>query len=128
MAYPKARYDAPIFMDSANYQWLPVKGEAGVSEKLFGVWTERRTEAGLIKLEAGTTHRVRGRGVYLLLSGAGECEGKMLKQHSTLFLEYGESAALRANEMAEFLHYGLPDFSENSASLSRSINEMQAAE
>jgi predicted component of type VI protein secretion system len=30
--------------------------------------------------------------------------------------------------MAEFLHYGLPDFSENSASLSRSINEMQAAE
>jgi hypothetical protein len=128
MAYPKARYDAPVFMDSANYSWVPVKGESGVCEKLFGVWTERRTEAGLIRLDADAHYEVRGRGLYLLLSGAGECEGKPLKQHSTLFLDYGERATLRASEEAEFLHYGLPDFSESAASLSRSANEMQPAQ
>ena len=128
MAYPKARYDAPVFMDSANYRWVPVKGAVGVCEKLFGVWTERRTEAGLIRLDAGTSHRLRGRGLHLLLSGAGQCEGKMLKQHTTLFLDYGEHATLHASEESEFLHYGLPDFSDNGASLSRSADEMQAAE
>ena len=128
MAYPKARYDAPIFMDSAHYSWVPVKDAAGVWEKLFGVWTERRTEAGLIKLEAGASYECRGRGLYLLLSGAGECEGKTLKQQSTLFLDYGEHAILRASEEAQFLHYGLPDFSQNAASLSRPADEMRAAE
>ena len=34
-----------------------MKGAKGVSEKLFGVWTERRTEAGLIRLEAGASYR-----------------------------------------------------------------------
>ena len=50
MVYPKGRYGAPIFMDSAHYDWVRIAG--GVAEKLFGVWTERRTEAGLLKLAA----------------------------------------------------------------------------
>jgi hypothetical protein len=127
MVYPKARYDAPVFMDAANYQWVPVKGAAGVREKLFGTWTERRTEAGLIKLDAGASYQMRGRGLYLLLSGGGECENKMLKQYSTLFLDYCEHAMLRASEESEILHYGLPDFSDASI-LSATVNEMQAAE
>jgi hypothetical protein len=46
MLYPKGRYDAPIMMDAANYQWAPIKGVRGAAEKLFGVFTERRTERG----------------------------------------------------------------------------------
>ena len=60
MVYPKGRYDAPIYADSKNYDWAPVKGAKGVSEKLFGVWTERRTEAGMLKLEAGREPQGRG--------------------------------------------------------------------
>src|SRR5215470_4753722 len=70
MRYPKGRYAAPISLDSVNFDWVPVKDASGVSEKLLGVWTERRIEAGLIRLEPGARHEVHGRGVFLVLSGA----------------------------------------------------------
>jgi hypothetical protein len=127
MVYPKGRYDAPIYADAKNYDWVPVRGAPGVSEKLFGVWTERRTEAGLIRLEAGASHEVQGRGVYLVLSGAGECEGKVLKQYTCVFLEHGESTLLRASARTEFLHYGLPDLSDLPAAVHTS-GALQAAE
>src|SRR5258708_7806462 len=53
MTYPKGRYDAPIMMDAASYQWAPIKGVAGAAEKLFGVFTERRTQARLVTRPAG---------------------------------------------------------------------------
>jgi hypothetical protein len=112
MIYPKGRYDAPIMMDAANFDWAPVKGAPGVSEKLFGVFTERRTEARLLKLAAGARYEVAGRGVYLLLSGAGEAAGQPLKQYTTVFLDNGERGTLEASDASELLHYGLPDLSD----------------
>jgi len=112
MHYPKGRYDAPIMMDAANYQWAPIKGVRGAREKLFGVFTERRTEARLVKLEPGAALPVHGRGVYLVLSGAGEAGGKPLKKYTTVFLGTEESGTLRATEATELLHYGLPDLSD----------------
>jgi hypothetical protein len=55
---------------------------------------------------------VEGRGVYLVLSGAGAADGKPLQKFTTVFLETGESATLRASEVTELLHYGLPDLSD----------------
>jgi hypothetical protein len=127
MVYPNGRYDAPIFADSKNYDWVAVRGAPGVSEKLFGVWTERRTQAALIRLEAGANYEVGGRGVYLVLAGAGECEGKPLKQYTTVFLEHGERTVLHASAASEFLHYGLPDLS-GMAAVSHTSGAMQAAE
>jgi len=127
MQYPKGRYDAPIAMDSANFDWVPVRHAKGVSEKLFGVWTERRTQAGLIRLEAGGDFEVCGRGVYLMLKGAGTCAGQPLKQYSTVFLEQGERATLEASETSKFLHYGLPDLSGLGAA-EHTSGAMQAAE
>jgi hypothetical protein len=125
MVYPKGRYDAPIFADSANYRWALVKGAPGVSEKLFGVFTERRTEARLVRLDAGTSYEVVGRGVYLVLSGAGQAEGKPLRKFTTVFLETDERARLTANEPMELLHYGLPDLSDLAAA---AADRMEAAE
>jgi hypothetical protein len=127
MVYPKGRYHAPISMDATNFEWAPVRGAPGVSEKLFGVWTERRTQAGLIRIAAGASYEVGGRGVYLVLSGAGECEGRPLKQYTTVYLEHGERTTLRASVTAEFLHYGLPDLSDMQAAADTS-GAMQAAE
>src|SRR5258708_23284765 len=98
MSYPKGRYDAPIYADSKNYDWVPAKGAKGVSEKLFGVWTERRTQAGLIRLEADASHEVGGRGVYLVLKGAGTFDGKPLKQYTTVFLDQADRTVLRASQ------------------------------
>jgi len=78
MVYPKGRYDAPIMMDAGNFAWARVRGAAGVSEKLFGVFTERRTQARLVRLDAGAHYEVAGRGVYLVLSGAGAAGGAPL--------------------------------------------------
>jgi hypothetical protein len=128
MVYPKGRYDAPIYADSKNYGWAPVRGAKGVSEKLFGVWTERRTEAGMLKLEAGASHKVAGRGVYLVLSGAGQCDGKLLQKYTSVFLDTGETATLSASESMELLHYGLPDLTDMDAAIHTSGVAMQAAE
>jgi len=128
MIYPKGRYDAPIYADSNSYNWAPVKGANGVSEKLFGVWTERRTEAGLLRLEAGASYTIAGRGVFLVMSGAGRCEGTPLQQYTTVFLETGETTALSASETMELLHYGLPDLSDMTAAVHTSGIAMQAAE
>jgi hypothetical protein len=132
MVYPKGRYDAPIYADSTNYDWVPVKDgtgavQDGVAQKLFGVWTERRTQADLLRLEAGASYQVEGRGVYLVLRGAGECAGQPLRQYTTVFLDTGERATLRASETTEVLHYGLPDLADITAA-SHSDAAMQAAE
>jgi hypothetical protein len=112
MIYPKGRYDAPIMMDTGNYQWAPIRGALGAAEKLLGVFTERRTQARLVQLEAGANYEVEGRGVYLVLSGAGTADGQPLRKFTTVFLDTGERAALRASETTELLHYGLPDLSD----------------
>jgi hypothetical protein len=127
MVYPQGRYHKPIFMDSSHYDWAPVRGAKGVTEKLFGVWTERRIEAGLIRLEPGARHEVHGRGVFLVLSGAGTCEGQPLRKFTTVSLDQDERTILQASETLELLHYGLPDLTGLSASVHTS-GVMQAAE
>ena len=47
MDYPKPRYRDPIMLDPANYEWLPVDGMPGVSEKPLGSFTERQCGASL---------------------------------------------------------------------------------
>ena len=71
MIYPKARYPQPIFMDPATYDWVPVEGAPGVSEKLLGVFTERRSEVGQVWIEAGASYTAGGKGIYLVVRGAG---------------------------------------------------------
>ena len=115
MVYPKGRYDAPIMMDAGNFAWARVRGAAGVSEKLFGVFTERRTQARLVRLDAGAHYEVAGRSVYLVLSGAGAAGGASLEKFTTVFLDTGERGTLAASETTELLHYGLPDLSDIAA-------------
>jgi hypothetical protein len=128
MVYPKGRYSAPIFADANNYDWTPVERASGVGEKLFGIWTERRTLARLLKIDADCDYEAAGRGVYLVLAGAGACDAKPLKQYTTVYLDHGERARLRANERLEILHYGLPDLRSMIAASHTSGAAMQAAE
>ena len=127
MVYPKGRYDAPIMMDAGNFAWARVRGAAGVSEKLFGVFTERRTQARLVRLDAGAHYEVAGRGVYLVLSGAGAAGGAPLEKFTTVFLDTGERGTLSASETTELLHYGLPDLSDIAA-VSHTGAAVEAAE
>jgi hypothetical protein len=109
MVYPKPRYPQPIFMDPANYEWVPVEGQRGVSEKLLGVFTERRSEASLFKLEAGASFTARGKGVYVVTRGGGTVGDQPLRALTTVYLEPDESVTFSAREQTELLHFGLPN-------------------
>ena len=109
LEFPKPRYDQPVFMDPDNYQWLPVDGAPGVGEKLLGVFSECRTEAGILKLDPGAVHQARGRGIYYVFTGAGEIAGDAFEPMTTLFVDHGESAAFTAIETTTIFHMGLPD-------------------
>ncbi len=109
LTYPQPRYEAPVLMDPSHYDWVPVAGAPGVSEKAMGVFTERRTEIRFLKLDAGTAHTVQGRGVYFVLSGRGTVEGETFRRMTTVYADAGERARFQAQDATEILHYGLPN-------------------
>jgi len=108
LEYPKPRYGGPIMMDSADFQWVPT-GYPGVFEKLIGVFTERRAQAGFFRLEPGATMRPSGRGIFVACSGEGRVEAAKLRAFTTVFLDHGEEATFIADRDTEILHFGLPD-------------------
>jgi hypothetical protein len=125
MAYPAARYSRPFMMNPDHYQWVPLEQAAGVSEKLLGVFTERRSSAGFLRFAPGARHYAFGRALYLVVSGAGRtANGEPLRRLTTLYLDRGERLTLEAQEAMEILHLGLP----NLAGLEQRIAPAMAAE
>jgi hypothetical protein len=109
LQFPKPRYDKPVMMDQAGYEWVPVEGQPGVHEKMLGVFTERRSESGVVRLDAGAELNGTGRGIYLCYRGSGRIGGEALRPLTTVFLERGERAAFTAEQAVEMIHFGLPD-------------------
>src|SRR5262249_42844124 len=110
-----------------NYEWVPVEGAPGVAEKALGVFTERRSEAGLFKLDAGASYAARGKGVCVVTRGAGSVGGEPLRPLTTLYLGRGETATMTAREETQLLHFGLPNLAGLRASL-RDAAPTEAAE
>lgn len=111
MVYPKGRYPAPILMDPANYAWVAVEGSQGVEEKLLGVFTERRTEAKVLKLAPGSSYYAKGRGLYLVVSGTGKVSDQDYRALSTTYLKKGERTMITAATETQVVLFGLPDLS-----------------
>jgi hypothetical protein len=109
MIYPKPRYSGPMLMDPENYRWVATKDATGVSEKLLGVFTERRSEIAFIRIEPGSVYEASGRAVYLGVSGSGVVAQDTLRRLTTIYLDSGEDIAFRARAMVEILRLGLPD-------------------
>ena len=109
LQYPKPRYPQPIMMDRAHYDWVAMPGKQGVSEKLLGVFTERRTEARMLRLDPGASWRATGRGIYVAYRGAGRVGNEPLRTFTTVFLDHDESVSIVASDETELLHLGMPD-------------------
>jgi len=109
LVFPKPRYAKPIMMDPANYAWVPVAGAPGAYEKLLGVFTERRTQAGQLRLDPGASYTGRGRSVFLVLRGAGTIGETAMRPLTTLFLDWNETAVFTASAETEVMHFGLPN-------------------
>jgi hypothetical protein len=109
LQYPKPRYPAAIMMDRAHFAWVAVADYPGVSEKVLGSFTERRASAGFLKLDAGSSCTVQGRRILVAYRGKGRAGDQPLRTYTTVFLDWGESLTLAAEEEAELLNLGLPD-------------------
>jgi hypothetical protein len=111
MEYPKPRYRDPIMVDPAHYEWLPVAGMPGVTEKPLGTFTERQCGAVLVKLVRGATYGAAGRSVYLVQSGSGIAGDGSYRQMSGFHVEDGEEADIVARDETVILRLMLPDLS-----------------
>ncbi len=103
IAFPKPRYPEPIMMDPKNFAWVPVAGAPGAYEKLLGVFTERRTEAGLYRLDPGAALTVKGNGVFLTLRGAGAVGEAPLRTLTTWHVARGESVKVTEGPFESFI-------------------------
>jgi len=109
LEYPTPRYPGPVMMDRAHFEWVTRPGSPGISEKLLGVFTERRAQASFYKLAAGATLRATGRGIYVAYAGEGHVADAPLRPFTTVFLDHGEEATITATSATELIHFGLPD-------------------
>jgi mannose-6-phosphate isomerase-like protein (cupin superfamily) len=126
LVYPKPRYDVPILMHPDAFEWVPVEGQRGVSDKLLGVFTERRASASFYKIEPGATFAATGgRDIFFTLSGKGTVEGEPLRAVTTVYLDKGDRAKFAATETTELVHFHLPNLEGMEA---RRAETMQAAE
>jgi hypothetical protein len=112
MTFPKPRYGKPVFMEPDAFAWMPSDAEPGVSERMLGVFTERRFRLGFVRLDAGATHRLQDHAIYFNLSGEGVSEQGDWRKHDTLYTETGEAASISATAPSEFLILGLPALEE----------------
>ena len=115
LQYPKPRYPTAIMMDREHFSWVPVAGHPGASEKVLGTFTERRAEASFLRLEAGSSYAANGRSILVAYAGKGRVDDQPLRLYTTVFLDWGESATLTADETTELLHLGLPDLRDLAA-------------
>jgi len=109
ISFPDPRYPSPILMDPNNFAWIPIEGAAGAYEKLLGVFTERRTEAKLLKVERDASLTIQSDGVYLVLRGAGTVHDQPLRSQTAWHLSGGESVEVKAHEECEIMCFGLPN-------------------
>jgi hypothetical protein len=110
LEYPRPRYEKPVFMDPEAFAWVR-NGETGVEEKLLGVFTERGSAVRFVRLEPDAEHEAAGRTIYFAVEGAGSVNGESVRPLSSVYLETGERARVRAETPLVLLALGLPELS-----------------
>jgi hypothetical protein len=113
LKYPKPRYDVPILMHPDNFEWVPVEGQPGAYEKVMGVFTERRSQAGFVRLDPGAAYTAGGgRDIFFAIAGEGKVGNDSYRKFSSVQLDPDEQAVFKAKEATEFLHLRLPNLTD----------------
>lgn len=111
MSYPKPRYEELVVMNPANFEWI-ADAEEGISTKTLGVFTERQTRIGFVRLEAGATLAAGLEpSIQLLFLSEGRVtvEGREHGRHTAFeFLANEGPVAVKALERTEFFQIVLP--------------------
>jgi hypothetical protein len=123
MIYPTPQYADPILLDTASYRWLPLDGAPGVEEKAYGTFTDCAIRSAGYRLAPGAAFTATGRGIFLVLAGAGTLAGEPYRTFTALYLDGDEHATYTAKDETEIVLLGLPDV----ARMKRALAEPRAA-
>jgi len=110
LIYPKPRYEEPICMKPAGFDWVP-SGQPGLSRKLLGVFSERGCSVSMFKLNAGASGRLSPHGacqIGFVVGGEGKANGEALRKYTAFSLEAGEPCNLGSEAGMELLVIALP--------------------
>jgi AcrR family transcriptional regulator len=91
---------------------------------LAEIFTERRTEVSLLKLDSSASTTINGNCVCLVLRGAGTAGDAPLRKLTAVHLARGETLTVTASEETEIVQLGLP----NLAGVTMGIPEELTAE
>jgi quercetin dioxygenase-like cupin family protein len=108
--YPRPRYEEPIRMKPAGFDWVPA-GQAGVSSKLLGTFSERGCTMSMFKLEPGAKARIAPYGasqIGFVVDGEAVAGGEALRKYTAFSLTQGEACELESAAGMELLLVCLP--------------------
>src|SRR5579864_3641031 len=111
LIYPAPRYDTPILMTPANFEWIPENDNSGVDRKLLGSFTERGIRIEMLRLATGGSIKLGQPRALLLvfaISGPERTRGDAWARHSAWQIEAGETATIEATVPSELLTITLP--------------------
>src|SRR3954447_23652971 len=113
LVFHSPRYDDVVMMEPEAYEWVPT-GTPGVSKKLLGTFTERNTQLGCVKIEAGATFNTGSRSqleVLFLSKGKVTIDGKTYGEKTGIELQPSDPPVdIKASEDALFFTVTLPQF------------------
>jgi len=105
------RYDDVVVMNPDAYQWVET-GTPGVSTKLLGTFTERNTQIGFIKVDAGATFNTGSRSqieVLFMSRGNVTVNGRTYGEKTAIELLPSDGPVdIKANEESLFFTVTLP--------------------
>ena len=113
LVFGPARYDDVIMMDPDAYAWIATN-MPGVSTKSLGIYTERNTRIGFIRVDAGATFNTGSRSqieVLFLSKGAITLNGKTYGEKTGIeLLPSDPPFEIKADADALFFSVTLPKF------------------
>ena len=115
MTYPAPRYDGPVLIDPARFEWVADASCPGLAEKFLGAFNERGLAVSGWRLDAGCTAGLGGDGRrslgYVMRGSAAAASGVALSAGFAFELGAGEAMALVAGgDGVEILRFLLPRF------------------
>ncbi|KQQ85630.1 hypothetical protein ASF65_03500 [Aureimonas sp. Leaf324] len=113
LVFHPPRYDDIMMMDPEAYAWVGT-GTEGVSSKVLGVFTERNTRIGFLKIDAGATYNTGTRSqieVLFMSKGSITVDGRTYGEKTAIELLPSDAPVdIKANEESLFFTVTLPQF------------------
>jgi hypothetical protein len=111
LTYPKPRYEEPVQIKPANFDWIADARQHGIASKQLGVFSERGCAIAMVKVDAGASGDIAARGstrIGFVVTGEGEANGEAIRKYTALSLSPHEPCRVASRDGAELLIVGLP--------------------